>query len=154
MATRKKTRYSDGTKKKTVTSQRRTKVVLKEKGKKKVKQKVKYNKDGTIKKVVSKIGGKRVVDKTNRDTPKYKRRVTDRKIKLGKKEKGKKRDVYKVKYKKDGSVKKVVVQKGGKRYVEKYKKYKNKNYKESNKPGRKVKTKGIHRDTPLAKSDW
>jgi len=84
MATRKKTRYSDGTKKKTVTSQRRTKVVLKEKGKKKVKQKVKYNKDGSVKKVVNVQGGKRFVQKYNKDGTLKKTKMNARKMKVPK----------------------------------------------------------------------
>jgi hypothetical protein len=69
MATRKKTTYSEqGAKiKKTEVfsdgRKRKSKTVVKTKGGKRAKTKIKYNKDGTIKKVVSKIGGKRQVIK-------------------------------------------------------------------------------------------
>lgn len=59
--------YSDGKK-------RKSKTVVKTEGGKRAKTKIKYNKDGTIKKVVSKIGGKRQVTKPKR---KNKRRSRD-----------------------------------------------------------------------------
>jgi len=83
MATiRKKRTYKDGTKKKTVTSKRKTKVVLK--GKSKVKQKVKYNKDGSVKKVVNVQGGKRFVQKYNKDGTLKKTKMNARKMKAPK----------------------------------------------------------------------
>jgi hypothetical protein len=94
-----------------------------------------------------KTGDKRKVVQTYSDAKK-------RKIKTVLKEKGKKKVKTKVKYNKDGSVKKIVTKKGGKRKVYKgknpIKKYNKANYPNMTKEAHRL----LSRDNPLPKSDW